>query len=213
MSSIPNPSGSESPGEKSGETRDFKSPAEAKQFFKDLIAKANSVPITQVFKFYGIKISEQNRKIICPFNTKHKEGRDGTASFLFYPETNSFWCFGCKTGTRCCDFVAAKENISRAKAAYKIIDLYGSDATIDNGENEYAIDYPERLEILIEFSDFVREFIQVNKDNSEALKYVETLTAAFDKMNSKHKLDNAAIKSLILKIKGKVSEYTSCHQF
>lgn len=212
MRPLSNSRGFKGSGEESGEAGDIKSPSESKQYYKDLIARANSVPIINIFKFYGLKISEQNSKIPCPFSHLHQDGRDSTASFKFYSETNSFWCFGCKTGIRCCDFVAAMDRCNKLLAANKILELYESDAMSGGTDFDYGINHSERLEILMEFSDFIREFIQNNISDSESILYVEKLSYSFDKMNQKHKLDNDALKSLVVKIKDKVSKYKSWPQ-
>src|ERR1700729_2088158 len=72
---------------------------------KEQIKKANAVPIFLVLKTYGLKAEYNTRHIACPFASRHKKGKDKSPSFHIYPNTNSFWCFGCKTGTTCVDFV------------------------------------------------------------------------------------------------------------
>ena len=55
MYTIPDTDRSESPGEESWEDRDPKPVDEADKRRKELIAKANSVPIKLIFSFYGVK--------------------------------------------------------------------------------------------------------------------------------------------------------------
>jgi len=53
--------------------------------------KTNSkIPILQIAEKFGLKV--KNNKCICPFHS------DGEPSLTFYPETNSFYCFGCNSG-------------------------------------------------------------------------------------------------------------------
>src|ERR1700684_4389287 len=78
--------------------------------YKELIKKANSVPLPTILKHYGHHIDAYNRYIICPFSF-HKGGRENGGSFCYYPDTNTFWCFGCKTGTTPVSFVSNKENL------------------------------------------------------------------------------------------------------
>lgn len=207
MQTIPNPTGSDSSGEKSSDFGFTESDASTKQFYKDLIAKANTVTIKSLFKAYGIRLDEHNKKCACPL-PKHQ---DDSPSFNYYPDTNSFWCFGCKVGTRPVDFVANMENLSRAKAAFKILDLFNSDSdftvTVDK-----LVNHSERIEILMEFSNYVREFIQSHPSDDSALIYIEKVAFIFDKMNNKYDLDNSALKALSVKLKEKGNLYKSCPQ-
>lgn len=50
----------------------------------------NCYPIINLAKSYGLKI--KNKKCICPFH------KDTDPSLIFYPKTNSFFCFGCRQG-------------------------------------------------------------------------------------------------------------------
>jgi DNA primase len=174
--------------------------------YKELVEKANTVSFPDLLRYYGINIDENNRKIICPFPS-HKGGREATPSFYYYPQTNTFWCFGCKIGVGCCDFVAAKERISKIKAAQKIINLFN--LKIEDGINveEASFTNPnERLEILLEFSDLVREFREKNRSEKDLI-FIEEISSVFDKINLKHNLDNLGLKSLINKLKVKIENY------
>ena len=75
-------------GEISGEIGNSSiSPGEAKiKEYKALIAKANSVDLSVILNHYNINYS--NTTIICPFKS-HKGGREGSASFKIYLDTNS----------------------------------------------------------------------------------------------------------------------------
>lgn len=204
---------SNSDSETSGDDRPVKKfTADDKQYFKKLIKKADSVSLPLILKHYNILIGPSNRKIICPFGNKHKNGRDNSPSFYYYPDTNTFWCFGCKTGTGCTDFVANLENISQVKAAYKILESYSSDVAVDDLESNIEINYSERLDIMMDFSNFIREFIQANLDDNYALTFIEKISFIFDKMNEKHTLDNNALKTLVVKLKLKVEQYKPCPQ-
>lgn len=202
--------GSDSSGEARSETGGFEDPASSKQFYKAVIAKANTVPIKNVFKLYNVRIDDYSRKIICPF-PHHKNGRESSASLMLYPQTNSFWCFGCKTGRNGTDLVANMENVSRVKAALKILDLFGSDANLDEIPIE-GIDYSERLEILADFANYARHFLSDYPGDPNALLFIEKITFIFDKMNAKYSLDNAALKSLADKLKEKGKLYLLCPQ-
>lgn len=187
------------------QTGSLQSSIEAQQFsIKDLIRKANLIPLPLLLLHYGLKIDEFNRKLICPFPT-HQNGHESTPSFNFYPETNSFWCFGCKTGQRAVDFVIHKENISPYQAAKKILELWGSEIFFNELVLEQAPNYQERLEILLEFSSHIRERMQTANGNKEEIDCIEQITFSFDRMNEKYSLDNAKLQQLVNELKGRLT--------
>jgi len=192
-------------GETSWETGDSSDASTRKLYFKELITKANSIRLIRLFKIYGIRIDEQNKKITCPFKS-HANGRESTPSFIFYPQSNTYWCFGCKQGSTPTDFVANMDNLPTWKAAHKIINLYGSEATLDI-ENEQE-SFSEKMRLYMDFSNYVYEFIQNNLRNEEALQFVEKVTSIFDRMNSKRDLSNDALESLVFKLKDQIDRYT-----
>src|ERR1019366_10125054 len=89
---------------------------------KQLIKQANSASLLSIMRHYGLKIDILSRKVICPF-LNHQGGKESSASLWYYPETNSYWCFGCKSGTRAVDFIVSFEGVGRLQAARKILDL------------------------------------------------------------------------------------------
>jgi hypothetical protein len=177
-----------------------------KQLVKELITHANTVPLPIILRHYGIRIDAQNTSIICPF-LKHKGGRESTPSFHYKPDNNSFWCYGCKSGRDAVDFVATMENIAMGAAARKIIELFGSDVDVNGIDLNPAINYSERVEIYMDFSNCIHESIHLNMDDPVALSYFEEITLAFDKMNEKYSLSNEALKSLVFKLKEKIQQY------
>lgn len=177
--------------------------APSKDFYKNLIFKANSVPIIQIFKIYGIKFSPGNLLTTCPFRF-HKGGRERTPSFSYYPNTNTFYCHGCTSGTRVVDFVSKMDNISRTDAAHKILHLF-SDQTND-GDFIDPQDAIETLEIMMDFSNSVREF-KNNNFGGGADQFIEKLCQIYDELNTKHKLDNAGLKSSVDKFKNIIENY------
>lgn len=186
------------------ESGDIGTPSPGKLFYKNLIKRANSVSLITILKHYGYRIDTQNRKLVCPFS-KHKNGRESTPSFLYYPETNTFWCFGCKTGRGATDFVANKEGISSVRAAFKILEYYNSEASIGGAGTDQAFNYSERLEILMEFSNFVREFLQTYSQSHESIAHVERITFSFDRMMELHTVDNDALRRFMLELKSRIN--------
>lgn len=175
-----------------------------KELYFNLIKKANSVPIIKLFKYYGLALNEYNHKTICPFSF-HQGGHERSPSFYFYPKTNGFWCFGCKTGSQCCDLVANLDKISKVEAALKIINLFNDDV------DEDAIlvdrnDFTEKLKIMLDFSDTVREF-RKNNIKAEGYIFIENICQVYDAINLKHNFDNKALRSVVEQLKEKINCY------
>jgi hypothetical protein len=207
MRPIPDPAGFISPSTSSGETGDITTSFTGKDHYQELIDRANTVPLTRIFKLYHLRIDEHNRKITCPFKS-HKGGRETTPSFWFYPETNSFRCYGCGIGhkqTHGCEFIAAMEGISRVKAANKILDLFATDVDEDNVLNKQ--DFSERLEIMMDFSSAVREFRQTHIDE-KSQKFIEDMCWVYDQHNLKHDHNNEALRRIVEQLKDKITSYT-----
>lgn len=204
MRTISDTAGSSSYLEAYGEDRDIAVPSTGKKFYQDLIKKADSVPIIRLFKHYGLRLDEQTRKTTCPFLT-HQGGRERSSSFYYYPQTNSFWCFGCKTGVRCCDLVSNLDKISKVKAAYKILEMFNVDADDDavliDREN-----FSEKLEIMLSFSNVIRNFRRSNNDE-KSTTFIENICMVYDAVNAKHHLNNEALRSVVDQLKNKINSY------
>jgi DNA primase len=209
MRTISNTFGPISYGETSGEDRNSPD-AIKRQKFEDMIKKANTVPLIRVFAHYKIRVDTIYSTIVCPFKS-HKGGRENSASFVFYPETNSFYCFGCKVGgpfAHGCEFIAQMEGLSRVKAAYKILTLFKSSLNEDMEVAE-AENLTEKLEVMSVFSDAVREFHQ-NHFDEKSYEYIERVCAVYDTLNAKRKLDNEALRRLGEELILEIKSYKSC---
>ena len=70
-----------------------------KKLMKGKIKKLidDNISIIDVAKSYGLEI--KNDKCLCPFHDEEN------ASLVFYPKTNSFFCFGCRKGGDVIEFV------------------------------------------------------------------------------------------------------------
>ena len=203
MCPIPNTARSNSNSETPGETGSVAAAFAGKDYYQELIGKANSVPIAKLFKHYEIRLDSHNRKTCCPF-TSHKGGRERTPSFYFYPDTNSFNCYGCNIGGRCCELVMHMEHCTKVQAAYKILQMYESDVDEDNIYDPE--DFEERLRIMMDFSDTVREFYR-NYPTEEAGVYVDQACLKFDTLNLKKKLNNEALARIVEQLKDYISLY------
>lgn len=206
MRNLPDTTGSDGYGETPGETGNSTAPSSGKAFYQDLISRANTVPIIRVFKHYGLRLDEHNRKITCPIPS-HKGGRENSASFYYYPQTNTFWCFGCKTGIHCCDLVAAMNSISKTKAAFKLLEWFADDVDEDGILDNSS--FSERLEIMMDFSSAVRDFRTIATDQ-KSVEHIEHVCSVYDRVNLKHKLDNEGLRRLVEMLKKEITSYKTC---
>jgi len=165
------------------------------------ITQANSVELLKIIKQYGVHLDEHNRKCICPFPFHANEK---TASFFYYKDTNSFFCFGCKNGGGPVNFVSLFEDISKGEAATKITSKFHVDPNITV---KNSTDFVDRQHLMLDFSELIRNFIFDNLDDKQALEYSEKVGLIFDTINLRHNLDNAGLKSLIKKLQIKLEQY------
>jgi DNA primase len=193
---------SETPGEAGSVAEAFT----GKDYYQDLINRADTVPLSKVFKLYGIRVNEYSKKLTCPFKA-HRGGRESTPSFYYYPETNSFYCFGCNVGgkgSHGCAFVAEMDRCTKTDAAHKVLELFESDVDEDN---IYDVDsLSERLDIMMDFSNVVREFHQTFSTEHARL-YVEAACKRYDAINAKKKLNNEALRRIVEQLKEYVTLY------
>lgn len=171
--------------------------------YKSVVEKANSVSIKQVFMMYGIRLDENNRKTTCPFKS-HKGGRETTASFYFYPDTNTYFCYGCRQGSKPVDFVLNMDKSTKLKAAQKILENFNiesSDEFIINND-----DFHDRLSIIIEYSNEVRNF-RLNFTNEPDLIFIENNCKILDTITSKYDLNNEALKSVVSQLIDAINKY------
>ena len=207
MQELSNIAGSSGSFEVSGEIGYFTEDSARKKFYIELMKKADTVPLSRLFAHYNIKVDRYNRKIICPFRS-HKNGRESTPSFYYYPDNNSFRCYGCNVGnpkSHAVEFMAAMEEMSRSKAAQRILNLFSSDVD----EDAVFLDresYAEKLDIILGFSNIIKEFRLSNNDNQSS-QFIEDMCQVYDIVNARHNLGNKALNELINILKHKINTY------
>jgi DNA primase len=208
MRSIPDTTGFNGYGDLPGEVGDSSTALTGKAFYKDLIHKANTVPIIKIFQKYKLRVNTTKCNITCPFKS-HKGGRESSASFWYYPDTNSYCCFGCRVGSHGCDFVAEMEGVTRSQAAAKIINWFGAD--VDEDEMMTRDDLFERLEIMLDFSNAVRQFRQSHFDEIAHAR-IEYICRVYDDLNARHpdSLNNEALRNMVEQLKKEISSYKPC---
>lgn len=129
MCTISTSSRSESGNSSSGQDGVAESTTSCEGYYQDIVANANTISLSIILDYYNVFLSPGERKCPCPF-PYHKGGHERTPSFYIYPDTNTFWCFGCKTGVTPVDFVVAMESITRDEAAIKITNIFNKDIDV-----------------------------------------------------------------------------------
>lgn len=209
MRRISSASRSNSSSQASNEAGSIADAFTGKDYYQDLIDLANTIPLSTIFKRYNIYCNESACYIRCPFKS-HKGGREGTASFKYYHETDSFCCFGCHVGgpfAHAAHFVASMEGISTVKAAHRIIELYRDELGDVNDEHLTQDDHGERLKIMLDFSSTVREFHQTYS-SEDARVYIELVCKAYDSLSMRHKhYNNEALARIVEQLKERISLY------
>lgn len=198
MCELSNHSGSNSSSTSSWTDGSFANSFTGQDYYSKIIAQANSISIFKIFKLYNVKASQSLVKIICPFKT-HKGGHEKTPSFQVFFETNSFYCHGCTSWGKGTDFVSKMDGISKVEAAQKILSLFqinfDENIFLDNQDNS------EKLQLLIKFSDAVRNF-RHSHFNEKSEIYIENICLIYDDLYSKYKIkiNNNILKSIISKL-------------
>lgn len=168
---------------------------------KENIIRANSVSLISILQHYSVSVNDQITKIQCPFSF-HKGGQERTNSFYYYPN-NSFYCFGCKTGGGPVDFVVAYENITKYNASIYILDNF----IVGNEIKSSTLHYQDFFKFQLEFAHAVRNFILKNKEDTEALKFIDNICYAFDLMQQKYSLDIDGLRKVVNKLISKIELY------
>ena len=182
--------------------RDLTAAFTGQEAYEEIGQRAQSVSLIKLFKHYNINIDQYNRKCTCPFS-KHKGGRESTASFYYYPETNTFWCFGCKTGSNPVDLVANLEGCNKIQAAMKILNSFADGEQSLDLNREGRDTYKERVDLIFSFSSKVRDMLLSSPERQPA---IEGICSSFDKMNDKYELDIPALTYLISRILDKLED-------
>lgn len=191
-------SSSQASGEDRNDTATF-----AREGYQNIVEQANSISIKKIFAMYGLRLDESSRKTTCPFKS-HKGGRESTASFYYYPDTNTYFCYGCRQGSQPTDFVMYMDSCNKVAAAKKILEHFYSDA-----EDICQIDrqdFSEKMEIMLQYSSAVRSF-HLNHTDEKSFFFIEEVCKAFDTINKKHDLSNDALKSVVSQLTDTINNY------
>jgi len=83
----------------------------------DLIARCDIE--TMISSYVTLKRTGTNQKGLCPFHSER------TPSFTVYPQTQSYYCFGCGAGGNVIDFIMRIENLDFRAAVEQLADRSG----------------------------------------------------------------------------------------
>lgn len=158
---------------------------------------ARSVSLLEIFRAYDVEITEYNRKCICPLH------QENTASFYYYKDTNSFYCFGCQKSGGPIEFVSGIEGISKEIATKKLLSDFEPNPDFSK---KVPSDVFEKQKLFLTFSGIIREFILEHKNEEGAFEYADNICKEFDKINNKHKdkINIIGIKYIIDELKEKL---------
>lgn len=105
---------------------------------KERVARIHKhVPILEVLAQYGYAIHEdaegREQQFSCDL---HGDGQDGKPSARVYPDSSSWYCFGCSTSRDAIRTVQEKEGLSFSQACYKLEEQFNLShpASWDPGE-------------------------------------------------------------------------------
>ena len=76
---------------------------------------------THIEKYTPLRQAGRLLQGICPFPSHHED----TPSFMVYPQSDSFFCWGCRRGGSVIDFEAYRQDLTPADAARWLCDAYG----------------------------------------------------------------------------------------
>lgn len=170
---------------------------------KELISRANAVPLIKVLKLYGVRVEQYSHNITCPFKS-HKNGKERTPSFSCIFDTNSFYCHACHIGGGPVNFVSNYDAVDKEDAARKILQIFNDD--VDESLLLDRSGANDQNEAMLEFSRAVLEFRQ-NNQTEHAYNFIEYVCWVYDRMNLLHKHDSNALRSLNAKLIDWIGEY------
>jgi hypothetical protein len=161
------------------------------------IRLANTVSIVNIFQHYDIHLDQHTKKVCCPLPLHNER----SPSFYYYPNTNSFFCFGCKQGGGSVELVAQMNGCEKDIAARHILSQFESE--VKAGEISECDDYKERQLLLIKFATIIHSYIH-EYVNEEAFDRAEKITYIFDELNNRNNISNEGLVQLIEKLERKL---------
>lgn len=134
----------------------------SEEFINELI---NRVDISELIGEY-VELKKQGRlaKGLCPFHSEK------TASFTVYPDTQSYYCFGCGKGGDAITFVREIENLDYLEAVKFLADRAGINLPEDNYDDTLAKKRRRMLKINKEAARFFHSYM-LSENGKIGLQY------------------------------------------
>lgn len=127
-------------------------------------------PIEDVVSSYvNLKKAGSRYTGLCPFHNEK------TPSFVVYPNTRSFYCFGCGAAGTAITFVSKMENLTYYEALEALAERSGIQLPSDNGyyrENDNRPSKKRVLEMNLEAARFFRQCLFDEKLGHVGMKYL-----------------------------------------
>lgn len=120
---------------------------------RDILNK--KVPVLRLVKNYGFKPKESGDRYVisCPFHPK-----DNTPSLTIYPSSNSWFCYGCSSGTTPLEFVKQIEDCSYKEAEEKLKKFLSKGAVTRPSfrKNKKEIEMELRFNLNVLYREFLK---------------------------------------------------------
>ncbi len=107
-----------------------------KSFISSLVSQCDIEDI--ISTYVNVKKAGRNTKALCPFHSEK------TPSFVIYPDTQSFFCFGCGAGGDVISFIMRIENLEYAEAVRFLASRMGVTVPED-GQDDVVAKQKQRI--------------------------------------------------------------------
>ena len=132
-----------------------------------------SNPIADVVsEFVTLTVKGKNHTGLCPFHNEK------TPSFTVYPDSNSFYCFGCGTGGDVIDFVMKINHVDYAEAVSFLANR--ANVPLPQNENDKALKQKERLYEINQAAAKYYHAHLMSKQGENALDYLKGRNLTLD---------------------------------
>lgn len=151
--------------------------------------------ILELLNKYQIKVEKIGDKYRtnCPF----PDHQDDSPSFILYPNTNSFYCFGCQRGGDVAQFLIHYHKISWEEAKKRL----GTDNIVAEIEEiQKSNKYQEELDFNTELNYNVSKLIRGKLQSGIPIEKVFLFLKEFDNKLKNKKLNEQEAKDLIIQV-------------
>ena len=126
----------------------------------------DSCDIEQVISSYT-ELRRRGKHLVglCPFHNER------TPSFVVYPETHSFYCFGCGAAGTAIQFVQRAENLDFMEAVKTLCDRFNLSMPNDVGDDTVAVKRKRMLELNKEAARFFHSYL-LSPEGKAGLDYL-----------------------------------------